>query len=194
MNKRFNPLQWETTERALEWWDAQSSREQLMLVFIVVALACMLWFFASTAMGSSLKNAENSVAATKRDFNTVLLAQDEYRAKADLAKTFQEDLERHREFSLAGFVERTAREIGISESVGSINDRGIKPGERFDTQSVEVRFRKISLRATSELLFRIENAEQPLSASNVQIKTNSKDRNELDVMITITMLRPKAQQ
>jgi len=189
---QLNPLAWERSEQVLTWWDGQSMRDKLMLGFIVAVLTLGIAGVASMLMSSSIKSARASLSSVQSDMAKVQMSKATYDDKVGAVRQFEENLEEYRSFSLAGFVERMARELDINDQVGAINDKGIATEDRYDIQTINVIIRKISLRVVSDILYRIESAEQPIGISSTSIKADLKDRNLLTLNLTLTILKPKA--
>jgi type II secretory pathway component PulM len=186
---RLNPLRWAATEAALEWWDSRAARERLLLLGTVAVVVAFAAFLASRTMDASLQAAEERRNRAADRLQTVQMLFAEYQQRRTESEARNTRLATFQDFSLAGFLERTARELGLTESLGNLNDRGVQAGDPYSEHLVDVRFRNIALTKVVELLHKIESHEAPIRVMSMTARTNTRERSEITLTLTVGMLK-----
>ena len=93
-------------------------------------------------------------------------------------------------FSPASWLEQSGNTMGISESIKSIQERGVERHDYYQAQKVELVLDDIDLVKLVELLHTLQEAPQAMRINDVRVKTDRKVRSNLDIRMEIAVLKP----
>jgi len=91
-------------------------------------------------------------------------------------------------FQLATHLEQLARKYGVT--IDSIKDRPGPPNDLYRETQVSVSIRQVNLRTLINLLFDIENSNQLLRISSLQVRPGFQDPTQLQITFVVSTFRP----
>jgi type II secretory pathway component PulM len=167
------------------FWNTLSRRDRRLMVVMVTAITLFVGYFVVTGIRSRVNRLETTVATKERDLDTLQTMlgslEDNRAAIADL----EEQLAGYSDFSVSGFLESTGEELKISDNIKGINDQGASEGEYFAEHRYEVVMKKVTLEQLVNYLYKIHSAPQPLRIDKLQVRANTRNREELNVNVDV---------
>ncbi|MFH1018150.1 MAG: type II secretion system protein GspM [Pseudomonadota bacterium] len=94
------------------------------------------------------------------------------------------------DFQLATHLEKLARKNGVS--IESLKDRPAPSNEMYKETQVAVSVKQITLRGLINFLFDVENSQQLLRITSLQVKPNFQDPTQLNVNFSVSTFQPAA--
>jgi len=178
------------SDRAGAVFKSMAPRERVLVAITAVVLCCTLGYFAQRAMSSSVDQVKANLSRTAQAQAQV---DDLMRTYGDLsgeAEVLDSRLEAGRNFAPLTWLEEVGNEMGIQDNIKSVNERGTETTDYYAAQTIDVRVDDIDLRVAVDLLYRMETANQTVRVSDLRIKTDRKDRTQLDLRMELAFLRP----
>lgn len=165
-------------------------RERVLVAFAALVVFCTLGYFANRAMTAS----ENQL---KANINRTMQAQAQvddllrsYSELAGRAETLDARLESGRDFAPLTWIESVGNDMGIQSNIRSVNERGTETTDYYVAQTIDVLVDDIDLKKAVDLLYRVETAPQAIRIRDMRLKTNRKDRTQLDLRMELAFLKP----
>lgn len=171
---------------------ALTSREQSIALGGIGLGIFLILFLPITLASSSLSSLNKSIETSKKDLKQIIRKIDHYNeTKADL-EAVEQSLSGRFDSSIATTLESLATRAGIAERIDSLKEKKKPSSDLVEEAAVEVRVRKVSLKALVSFLFEIENhPTKNLHLENLEVKTRYKKQNELDASFTVSTFKLK---
>ncbi len=96
------------------------------------------------------------------------------------------------DFQLATHLEKLAQRNSVS--IDSLKDRPAPANDLYKEMQVAVSVKQITLRGLINFLFDIENSQQLLRITSLQVKPNFQDPSQLNVSFVVSTFQPTAVQ
>ena len=165
-------------------------RERVLVAIAAVVVFCTLGYFANRTMTAS----ENQL---KANINRTMQAQAQvddllrsYSELAGRAETLDARLESGRNFAPLTWIESIGNDMGIQSNIRSVNERGTETTDYYVAQTIDVLVDDVDLKKAVDLLYRVETAPQAIRIRDMRLKTNRKDRTQLDLRMELAFLKP----
>jgi hypothetical protein len=169
---------------------SMAPRERVLVAISVLVVFCTLGYFAQRAMSSStdqLKANINRTVQAQAQVDDLLTT---YGDLTGQAESLDARLEAGRKFAPLTWIESMGNSMGIQSNIRSVNERGTETTDYYVAQSIDLIINDIDLKAAVDLLYRIETAPQAVRVTDMRIKTDRKDRSQLDLRLELAFLRP----
>ncbi len=175
-------------ERVEGVWSRMSARDRRAALGMTLAILVAVFYLGITTMARSLRTLEATVASREKELKAAQSTEQELETSRRRVIQMEQELRAQGDFSLAGFLEQG------DLSISRINDAGTVEGEFFLEQKSEVAVKGVTLQQTVELLHRLQIAPRHLLITNLKVKTNLRNREQLDVDLDVTVYSPKAKE
>ncbi len=178
------------SDRAGAVFTSMAPRERVLVAITAVVVCCTLGYFAQRAMSSSIDQVKANIGRTAQAQAQV---DDLMRTYGDLsgqAEVLDTRLEAGRDFAPLTWLEEVGNEMGIQDNIKSVNERGTETTDYYVAQTIDVRVDDIDLKVAVDLLYRMETANQTVRVSDLRLKTDRKDRTQIDLRMELAFLRP----
>jgi len=172
-------------ERLGSFWGSLSRRDRRLLVVMVVAVTLFAGYFVVTGLRGRVDKLEEAVENKDRDLKSIQRMSGSLAENRDKITALEEELKKHENFSVSGFLETVGDDIKISEQIKGINDQGISEGTYFDEHRYEVVMKQVSLEQLVNYLYKVHSAPQPLRVDKLTIRTNTRNREELNANVEV---------
>jgi type II secretory pathway component PulM len=167
-----------------------TARDRTLLGVMVLAITLAVGWFVVGSMEKSRKNLKSQVASGAQAQAQVNLLMARYAELAGDVAGLDARLEQGKGFSPASWLEQSGNTMGISESIKSIQERGVERHDYYQAQKVELVLDDIDLVKLVELLHTLQEAPQAMRINDVRVKTDRKVRSNLDIRMEIAVLKP----
>ena len=178
-------------EKISTFWNTLSRRDRRLMAFMVVAITCFVGYFVVTGINSRVKRLETTVSSKERDLETMQTMLGTLEQNRTAIAEIEEQLRGYTDFSVSGFLESTGEEIKISDNIKGINDQGTSEGEFFDEHRYEVVLKKVLLEQLINYLYKVQSAPQPLRVERLVVRSNTRNREELNVNVDVVFSQLK---
>jgi len=165
-------------------------RERFLVAFTGLVVFCFVAWFVLDAMDSSTDKVKRQLTATSTAQAQVDSMLSVYGELAGTAEALDTKLAAGADFAPLTWIESIGNEMGISEKIRSVNERGSEETDYYVAQNYDIRIDDIDLRQVTDLIYRLESAPQAIRINECRVKTNRKNRAELDVSMEISILKP----
>lgn len=165
-------------------------RERLLVGFTLLVVFCFVAWFAVGAMNKSTGKVKRQLIATGTAQTQVDLMLGQYTELADRVESMDTQLVEGKDFAPLTWIETVGNEMGIAEKIRSVNERGTEETDYYVAQKFDLRIDDIDLRQATDLVFRLESAPQMIRIHECRVKTDRKNRAQLDVNMEIAILKP----
>ncbi len=165
-------------------------RERLLVGITIVAVLGVIGWFIQGSMEEAQKKLTRQIAATSTAQVQIDALMAEYTGLAGTVAELDARLEAGRDFQPLTWIESVGNEMGISEKIRSVNERGQETTDYYVAQKINIRVDDLTLEQVSDFLYTIETAPQAVRVDEARVKTDRKDRTQLDVTMEISVLRP----
>ncbi len=172
-------------ERLGAFWGSLSRRDRRLLVIMVVAVTLFAGYFVVTGVRGRVAKYEEAVADKERDLAAIERMGGSLAENQAKVQQMEDQLKQYENFSVSGFLESTGDEIKISEQIRGINDQGITEGAYFDEHRYEVVMKQVTLEQVVNYMYKIQSAPQPLRIERLVIRTNTRNREELNANVEV---------
>lgn len=172
-------------DRIGAFWGSLSRRDRRLLTIMVVAVTLFAGYFVVTGVRNRVDKLEESVGNKERDLASIERMQGSLAENRAQITQLEDQLEQYENFSVSGFLESTGDEIKISEQIKGINDQGVTEGTYFDQHRYEVVLKQVTLEQVINYLYKVQSAPQPLNVDRLVIRTNTRNREELNANIEV---------
>ena len=166
------------------FWSRTSPRERLMLSGLAVAFVVFILAVAISQVSASLSDLE------AQNFENAEALRYIQRNADKLRNAQREQAARERRFSrkapaLQGWLEgiATKRSLEIPEAQDKPE---VNLGKNFTERGVEIRLRKIGLRALTEFMVDIENSPYPVAVTKLHVRRRVGESDQFDVEMTVS--------
>ncbi len=178
-------------ERLGAYWSSLSRRDRRLLVVMVTAIALFVGYLAVSTVRSRVGRLEEAVADKERDLETIQRITGRLEESRATMAEIEARLAQYKDFSVSGFLENAGEDLKLSENIKGINDQGLVQGDFFDEHRYEVVMRKVTLEQLVNYLYKIQSAEQPLRIDRLVVRTNTRNREELNVNVEVVFSKLK---
>lgn len=165
-------------------------RERFLVGLTLVVVLGVSGWFAVRAMNRSTDKVQRQLVATQAAQAQVDALLRQYSELAGTAEALDTRLRAGKDFAPLTWVEGIGNEMGISDKIRSVQERGNEETDWYVAQKLDLRVDGVDLRQVTDLMFRIESAPQAVRIDECRIKPGRKARSELDVTMQISILRP----
>jgi type II secretory pathway pseudopilin PulG len=165
-------------------------RERILVGLTLAVLLAVAGWFATRAMNRSTERLERQLVATQTAQAQIDSMLSQYAELAGKAEALDTRLQAGRAFAPLTWIEGIGNEMGISDKIRSVQERGNEETDWYVAQKLDLRVDGVDLRQVTDLMFRIESAPQAVRIDECRVKTSRKNRSELDVTMQISILRP----
>lgn len=179
-------------DRARSFVGNMAPRERALVGFTLVVVFCFVAWFAVGAMNKSTDKVKRQLTATGTAQAQVDSMLTQYGELAGAVESLDAKLAAGEDFAPLTWIETVGNEMGISEKIRSVNERGTEETDYYVASNFDLRIDDIDLRQVTDLVFRLESAPQAIRINECRVKTNRKNRAELDVSMEISILKPIA--
>ncbi|MCO4771704.1 MAG: hypothetical protein KDA24_16850 [Deltaproteobacteria bacterium] len=167
-----------------------TQRDRMLLGVMVTAVALAIGWFILGAMSQQTKGLKTELASASQAQQQVNALMGRYSDIAGEVTGLDTRLAAGEGFSPASWLEQLGNELGMSEGIKSIQERGVEEREYYRAQKVEVVLDNVDLRQLVKLLHKLQEAPQALRITNLRVKTDSKSREQLDIRFELAVLKP----
>jgi hypothetical protein len=177
-------------DRLRTFIEGMAPRERFLVGFTLVVVFCFVAWFSVGAMNKATDKVKRQIVAASTAQAQVdgLLAQ--YSDLSSQVQALDARLEAGRDFAPLTWIETVGNEMGISDQIRSVNERGTEETDYYIAQKFDLRVDDIDLRQVTDLVFRLESAPQAIWVNECRVKTDRKNRAQLDVNMEISILKP----
>jgi hypothetical protein len=165
-------------------------RERLLVGITALVVFAFVAYFAVGAMNSSTDKVKRQLTATGTAQAQVDSMLSQYIVLAGTVESLDSKLAAGQDFAPLTWIETIGNEMGITEKIRSVNERGTEETDYYIAQKFDLRVDDIDLRQVTDLVFRLESAPQAIWVNECRVKTDRKNRAQLDVNMEISILKP----
>ena len=169
-------------------------RERVLVAITVVVVFCTLGYFSQRAMTASVDQIKGNISRTMQAQAQVDDLLNTYGTLSAQAETLDARLEAGKSFAPLTWIESIGNEMGIASNIRSVTERGTETTDYYVAQTIDVTVNDIDLKKAVELMFKIEKAPQAVRVNDMRIKTDRKDRSQLDLRLELAFLKPGGDQ
>lgn len=170
--------------------DGMAPRERLLVAIAVLAVFGVAAFFVQGAMEESSKRLKRQITATSTAQGQVDQLMSQYRDLVGTVDALDTRLAAGADFQPLTWIESVGNEMGISEKIRSVNERGTETTDYFIAKKIDIRIDDVDLRQVTDLIYRLESAPQAVRIDECRVKTDRNNRSNLDVTMQIAVLQP----
>jgi len=178
------------SDRAQGIFSSMAPRERVLVAITAAVVCCTMGYFAQRAMSSSVDQLNANISRTVQAQARVDELLQSYSELAAEAQSLDARLEAGRNFAPLTWLEELGNAMGIADNIKSVNERGNETTDYYVAQTIDVRVDDIDLKVVVDLLYRLETSTQTVRVSDLRLKTDRKDRSQLDIRMELAFLRP----
>ena len=177
-------------DRSRELVQRMTPRDRGLAALMGGVLFLLLAFFALSAMSSAKAKARLAISDTAKAQAQVNVLLSDFSELNEEIGQLEARLAAGATFSPATWLETTGNELGISANIKGINEKGVGETDYYRAQRLDLIIDALDLAKTVEFIHRIENAEPAIRIDELRVKADLKNRQELDLLMTISVLKP----
>ena len=177
-------------DRARSFVGGMAPRERLLVGFTLLVVFCFAAWFAVGAMNKATDQVKRQLTATGTAQAQVDSMLGQYSVLAGTVEALDSKLAAGKDFAPLTWIESVGNEMGITEKIRSVNERGTEETDYYTAQKLDLRVDGVDLRQVTDLVFRLESAPQAIWINECRVKTDRKDRSQLDMNMAISILKP----
>ncbi len=163
-----------------------SQRERYLIIglFIILIVFIVYQFIITPVMRrrEELLFKEKALVSEYRRLKEVA---GDYIAYRDVYQSLKEKIIGKRDISVLTFIESTAQETGIRESIDYIRPGGVKREENIVKNFVEIKIDAVDVESFVKFLDRIEEQRPGLLVYSIHLKPFFKDRTKVDSIVKL---------
>lgn len=178
------------SDRAQGIISGMAPRERVLVAITAAVVCCTMGYFAQRAMSSSVDQLKANISRTVQAQAQVDDLLRSYNELAAEAQSLDAGLEAGRNFAPLTWLEEVGNEMGIADNIKSVNERGNETTDYYVAQTIDMRVDDIDLKIAVDLLYRMETSTQTVRVNDLRLKTDRKDRSQLDLRMELAFLRP----
>ncbi len=167
-----------------------SGREQLMVLFMVVAIIGMIFGFGGFFINKDLKSKEKRIAAMTERLSKVADLRSDYQRRLNEQKRLAGEVRRNGKVRLGSYLENISKRSNI-ELTNSKSRNGEPTGsDQVKEEDEEVQIRNVSLDRLYEFLRQIEQGNRLVVIRRLKIRKRFDNAEMLDATVTVGTFKP----
>ena len=168
-------------------------REKVMLLGGLIFLLCVVAIFGIyLPYQDAVAQAERSIAVKQRQLDQVRELQQDYRRLQNRITRAERGLIGSSNRSALALLESIAARIDSRDKLNYIRPQPPQSQGAYRIENLDIKFERLSLEQTINLLWRVETAETRMQVRNLRLRQRFDDSSLLDVTMTVAVFRREA--
>jgi type II secretory pathway component PulM len=162
-----------------------SERDRKIVLSIACVAAAILILGVYSGISHSLTRWDQNIQKKIKNFDQIRALGNEYRVSQDTLRRIENTIKRTPpDFSIASHLEDLAQKNGIK--IDSMKPKPVTPNDYFKETQVELKIHGVSLKTLVNYLFQIENSQEFLKITAIQIRPSYSKPMFLDITFSVS--------
>jgi hypothetical protein len=167
-----------------------SGREQIMVVFMIIALITMIVGFGGYFVNKDLDGKEKRIAAKIEKLKEIAALRGDYQRRLAEQKRVADDVRRNKETRILSYLESLSKKANIELKNASERQGEATGSDLVKEEAAEVMIQNVSLDRLYEFLRQIEEGNRLVKVRRLKIKTRFDNKEMLDASVTVGTFKP----
>jgi hypothetical protein len=167
-----------------------SGREQLMVVFMILALIGMIVGFGGYFVNKDLASKDKRIAAKIEKLKEIAELRGDYQRRLGEQQRLADEVRRNNETRILSYLEGLSQKANIELKNASERQGEPTGSDLVKEESAEVTIQNVSLDRLYEFLRQIEEGNRLVKIRRLKIKTRFDNKEMLDANVTVGTFKP----
>jgi hypothetical protein len=167
-----------------------SGREQLMVVFMILALIGMIVGFGGYFVNKDLAGKDKRIAAKIEKLKEIAELRGDYQRRLGEQQRLADEVRRNNETRILSYLEGLSQKANIELKNASERQGEPTGSDLVKEESAEVTIQNVSLDRLYEFLRQIEEGNRLVKIRRLKIKTRFDNKEMLDANVTVGTFKP----
>jgi hypothetical protein len=167
-----------------------SGREQVMVLFMIVAFIGMVLGFGGYFVSKDLSSKRKRIAAKMEKLNEIAQLRGDYQRRLAEQKRLADEVRRNKETRILSYLEGLSQRANIELKNASERQGEATGSDQVKEEAAEVMIQNVSLDRLYEFLRQIEEGNRLVKVRRLKIKTRFDNKEMLDANVTVGTFKP----
>ena len=167
-----------------------SGREQVMVLFMIVAVIGMILGFGGYFVSKDLNSKGKRIAAKMEKLNEIATLRGDYQRRLAEQKRLADEVRRNKDTRILSYLEGLSQKANIELKNASERQGEATGSDQVKEEAAEVMIQNVSLDRLYEFLRQIEEGNRLVKVRRLKIKTRFDNKEMLDASVTVGTFKP----
>ena len=167
-----------------------SGREQIMVVFMILALIGMIVGFGGYFVNRDLSSSKKSIDAKIEKLKEIAELRSDYQRRLNEQKRLADEVRKNKDTRILSYLEGLSKKANIEMKNASERQGEATGSDLVKVEAAEVTIQNVSLDRLYEFLRQIEEGNRLVKVRRLKIKTRFDNKEMLDATVTVGTFKP----